>query len=233
MHPLNVKKHFGSSLFIVSLWLCVPQETFQGWCFSAEARAQIKRSSRQRPELCAHSAVPHHQVNSVYATSSKKEKLCLTAEWHCVFVTGVNERKELYSAYGYSVISFTNFLGCVVTELLMLVFISCSFLIAHSFGRRMLYPGSVGLLQKAMRPMLQQGQARLIEEVKNKHIHTQMSKLTAMNRKHHNQPLSLYCVAVRRPKEQAGGLWWKWDRHNVCGSEGRWGTEWPDSGELL
>uniref|UniRef100_A0A668A215 Abhydrolase domain containing 16A, phospholipase n=1 Tax=Myripristis murdjan TaxID=586833 RepID=A0A668A215_9TELE len=39
-----------------------------------------------------------------------------------------------------------------------------SFLIAHSFGRRMLYPGSVGLLQKAMKPMLQQGQARLIEE---------------------------------------------------------------------
>ncbi|XP_068998516.1 phosphatidylserine lipase ABHD16A-like [Embiotoca jacksoni] len=39
-----------------------------------------------------------------------------------------------------------------------------SFLISHSFGRRMLYPGSVGLLQKAMRPMLQQGQARLIEE---------------------------------------------------------------------
>lgn len=29
----------------------------------------------------------------------------------------------------------------------------------------MLYPGSVGLLQKAMRPMLQQGQAKLIEEV--------------------------------------------------------------------
>lgn len=40
-----------------------------------------------------------------------------------------------------------------------------SFLIAHSFGRRMLYPGSVGLLQKAMRATLQQGQARLIEEV--------------------------------------------------------------------
>uniref|UniRef100_A0A8C5BWM4 Abhydrolase domain containing 16A, phospholipase n=1 Tax=Gadus morhua TaxID=8049 RepID=A0A8C5BWM4_GADMO len=39
-----------------------------------------------------------------------------------------------------------------------------SFLIAHSFGRRMLYPGSVGLLQKFMRPMLQQGQAKLIEE---------------------------------------------------------------------
>uniref|UniRef100_A0A4W4E4C1 Phosphatidylserine Lipase ABHD16 N-terminal domain-containing protein n=1 Tax=Electrophorus electricus TaxID=8005 RepID=A0A4W4E4C1_ELEEL len=39
-----------------------------------------------------------------------------------------------------------------------------SYLIAHSFGRRMLYPGSVGLLQKAMRPMLLQGQARLIEE---------------------------------------------------------------------
>lgn len=43
---------------------------------------------------------------------------------------------------------------------------SFSFLIAHSFGRRMLYPGSVGLLQKAMRPMLQGGQAKLIEEVK-------------------------------------------------------------------
>ncbi|CAJ1062575.1 phosphatidylserine lipase ABHD16A isoform X2 [Xyrichtys novacula] len=42
--------------------------------------------------------------------------------------------------------------------------VSNPFLIAHSFGRRMLYPGSVGLLQKAMRPMLQQGQARLIEE---------------------------------------------------------------------
>lgn len=41
-----------------------------------------------------------------------------------------------------------------------------SFLIAHSFGRRMLYPGSVGLLQKAMRATLQQGQARLIEEVR-------------------------------------------------------------------
>ncbi|XP_020783015.2 phosphatidylserine lipase ABHD16A [Boleophthalmus pectinirostris] len=39
-----------------------------------------------------------------------------------------------------------------------------SYLIAHSFGRRMLYPGSVGLLQKAVRPMLQQGQAKLIEE---------------------------------------------------------------------
>lgn len=30
----------------------------------------------------------------------------------------------------------------------------------------MLYPGSVGLLQKAMRAALQQGQARLIEEVR-------------------------------------------------------------------
>ncbi|KAF4088461.1 hypothetical protein AMELA_G00082650 [Ameiurus melas] len=39
-----------------------------------------------------------------------------------------------------------------------------SYLVAHSFGRRMLYPGSVGLLQKAMRSMLQQGQAKLIEE---------------------------------------------------------------------
>nr|XP_061789842.1 phosphatidylserine lipase ABHD16A-like [Nerophis lumbriciformis] len=39
-----------------------------------------------------------------------------------------------------------------------------SFLIVHTFGRRMLYPGSVGLLQKAMRPMLQQGMAKLIEQ---------------------------------------------------------------------
>uniref|UniRef100_A0A8C1RUR1 Protein ABHD16A-like n=1 Tax=Cyprinus carpio TaxID=7962 RepID=A0A8C1RUR1_CYPCA len=44
------------------------------------------------------------------------------------------------------------------------VCVLCSYLIVHSFGRRMLYPGSVGLLQKAMRPMLQQGQARLVEE---------------------------------------------------------------------
>uniref|UniRef100_A0A673YFI9 Abhydrolase domain containing 16A, phospholipase n=1 Tax=Salmo trutta TaxID=8032 RepID=A0A673YFI9_SALTR len=42
--------------------------------------------------------------------------------------------------------------------------VSNPFLIAHSFGRRILYPGSVYLLQRAMRPMLQQGQARLIEE---------------------------------------------------------------------
>ncbi|XP_041081660.1 phosphatidylserine lipase ABHD16A, partial [Polyodon spathula] len=39
-----------------------------------------------------------------------------------------------------------------------------SYLIANSFGRRMLYPGSVSLLQKAMMPMLNQGQARLVEE---------------------------------------------------------------------
>ncbi|XP_058866811.1 phosphatidylserine lipase ABHD16A-like [Acipenser ruthenus] len=39
-----------------------------------------------------------------------------------------------------------------------------SYLIANSFGRRMLYPGSVCLLQKAMMPMLNQGQARLVEE---------------------------------------------------------------------
>ncbi|XP_078271926.1 phosphatidylserine lipase ABHD16A isoform X2 [Rhinoraja longicauda] len=39
-----------------------------------------------------------------------------------------------------------------------------SYLIAKSFGRRMLYPGSVCLLQKAIMPMLIQGQARLMEE---------------------------------------------------------------------
>ncbi|XP_018416136.1 PREDICTED: protein ABHD16A isoform X2 [Nanorana parkeri] len=39
-----------------------------------------------------------------------------------------------------------------------------SYIVAHSFGRRMLYPGSVYLLQKALMPMLLQGQARLVEE---------------------------------------------------------------------
>ncbi|XP_062904134.1 phosphatidylserine lipase ABHD16A [Mobula hypostoma] len=43
-----------------------------------------------------------------------------------------------------------------------------SYLIAKSFGRRMLYPGSVSLLQKAIMPMLLQGQARLIEEHQGK-----------------------------------------------------------------
>ncbi|XP_025049849.1 protein ABHD16A isoform X2 [Alligator sinensis] len=39
-----------------------------------------------------------------------------------------------------------------------------SYIVAHTFGRRMLYPGSVYLLQKALMPMLLQGQARLVEE---------------------------------------------------------------------
>uniref|UniRef100_A0A673T2M1 Phosphatidylserine lipase ABHD16A n=1 Tax=Suricata suricatta TaxID=37032 RepID=A0A673T2M1_SURSU len=39
-----------------------------------------------------------------------------------------------------------------------------SYLVAHTLGRRMLYPGSVYLLQKALMPMLLQGQARLVEE---------------------------------------------------------------------
>ncbi|XP_043542000.1 phosphatidylserine lipase ABHD16A-like, partial [Chiloscyllium plagiosum] len=42
------------------------------------------------------------------------------------------------------------------------------YLMAHSFGRRMLYPGSVSLLQKAIMPMLLQGQARLMEEYRGK-----------------------------------------------------------------
>lgn len=37
---------------------------------------------------------------------------------------------------------------------------------AHTLGRRMLYPGSVYLLQKALMPVLLQGQARLVEEVR-------------------------------------------------------------------
>ncbi|XP_067830044.1 phosphatidylserine lipase ABHD16A isoform X2 [Heptranchias perlo] len=43
-----------------------------------------------------------------------------------------------------------------------------SYFIANSFGRRMLYPGSVSLLQKAIMPMLLQGQARLMEEHQGK-----------------------------------------------------------------
>ncbi|KAM4642778.1 phosphatidylserine lipase ABHD16A isoform 2-T2 [Discoglossus pictus] len=43
-----------------------------------------------------------------------------------------------------------------------------SYIVAHSFGRRMLYPGSVYLLQKALMPMLLQGQARLVEEYNGK-----------------------------------------------------------------
>ncbi|GCB82154.1 hypothetical protein scyTo_0021948, partial [Scyliorhinus torazame] len=43
-----------------------------------------------------------------------------------------------------------------------------SYLMANSFGRRMLYPGSVSLLQKAIMPMLLQGQARLMEEYQGK-----------------------------------------------------------------
>ncbi|XP_038624460.1 phosphatidylserine lipase ABHD16A [Tachyglossus aculeatus] len=39
-----------------------------------------------------------------------------------------------------------------------------SYLVAHSLGRRMLYPGSVYLLQKALMPALLQGQAHLVEE---------------------------------------------------------------------
>ncbi|XP_077688939.1 phosphatidylserine lipase ABHD16A [Eretmochelys imbricata] len=43
-----------------------------------------------------------------------------------------------------------------------------SYMVAHTFGRRMLYPGSVYLLQKAVMPMLLQGQARLVEEYNGK-----------------------------------------------------------------
>ncbi|XP_068106507.1 phosphatidylserine lipase ABHD16A isoform X2 [Hyperolius riggenbachi] len=43
-----------------------------------------------------------------------------------------------------------------------------SYVVANSFGRRMLYPGSVYLLQKALMPMLLQGQARLMEEYHGK-----------------------------------------------------------------
>ena len=38
-----------------------------------------------------------------------------------------------------------------------------SYVAVHTFGRRMMYPGSVALLQKAMDPMLMEGRTRLIE----------------------------------------------------------------------
>lgn len=41
-----------------------------------------------------------------------------------------------------------------------------SWLLAHSLGRRLLFPGSVRLLQKALLPALLQGQARLIGQVR-------------------------------------------------------------------
>ncbi|XP_067172980.1 phosphatidylserine lipase ABHD16A [Apteryx mantelli] len=49
-----------------------------------------------------------------------------------------------------------------------------SFVLAHTLGRRMLYPGSVYLLQKALMPVLLQGQARLVEE-----CHGERAKLLA------------------------------------------------------
>lgn len=99
-----------------------------------------------------------------------------------------------------------------------------SFLIAHSFGRRMLYPGSVGLLQKAMRAALQQGQARLIEEVR-KH---------ALFRRHDStgsKGTDFCWFTVWWPKEQVSGLWRQWDWHNVRWPEERWRTERPDPGK--
>ncbi|CAH1271079.1 ABHD16A [Branchiostoma lanceolatum] len=39
-----------------------------------------------------------------------------------------------------------------------------SYLMVHTFGRRMIYPGTVGLLQKAMAPMLQEGRKKLVEK---------------------------------------------------------------------
>ncbi|KAM8793844.1 phosphatidylserine lipase ABHD16A [Eudromia elegans] len=39
-----------------------------------------------------------------------------------------------------------------------------SWLLARTLGRRLLYPGSVGLLQRALLPLLLRGQARLVEE---------------------------------------------------------------------
>lgn len=75
---------------------------------------------------------------------------CAAAHWTLIF------KAELIFQVWRTVVQYLKYFLCTLL---------CSFLIAHSFGRRMLYPGSVGLLQKAMRPMLQQGQARLIEEV--------------------------------------------------------------------
>lgn len=54
---------------------------------------------------------------------------------------------------------------------------SHSYLVAHTLGRRMLYPGSVYLLQKALMPVLLQGQARLVEEVSPQPLPPQLSPL--------------------------------------------------------
>lgn len=90
--------------------------------------------------------MPHHKVNAGFCIILHQFSLNFPGK-HKVFVLQMLQRHH---------VSFILF--------------SC--LIAHSFGRRMLYPGSVGLLQKAMRPMLQQGQARLIEEVRNAATHS-------------------------------------------------------------
>lgn len=143
------------------------QETIQGWCFSAEARAQTKRNSWQRPPLCAHSAMPCRQVNAFYVSLQEDTThlfLSITiAVWYSI---------KLYRVCFISTLCRLLYSPKCTTWSTYLLFFLSSYLIAHSFGRRMLYPGSVGLLQKAMRPMLQQGQARLIEEVEETYDHS-------------------------------------------------------------
>ncbi|XP_059570316.1 phosphatidylserine lipase ABHD16A isoform X3 [Alligator mississippiensis] len=97
-----------------------------------------------------------------------------------------------------------------------------SYIVAHTFGRRMLYPGSVYLLQKALMPMLLQGQARLVEETWER---TQASGLTP--------PPPPPLPAVRREEGQAAGLRWQRDRHDVHGPA--WDLRAPgrQAGDLL
>lgn len=41
-----------------------------------------------------------------------------------------------------------------------------AYVAVHTFGRRMMYPGSVYLLQRALDPMLTEGRTRLLEKYK-------------------------------------------------------------------
>lgn len=112
---------------------------------------------------------------------------------------------------------------------ILYAFLCSSFLVTHSVGRRMVYPGSVMLLQKAMWPMLLQGQAKLVEEVET--THTFWVCLCGKNWR--CWPSSLYFLTVWRSEEQAVGLWWEWDRHHVCRPKESRGSERSDPGKGL
>lgn len=113
---------------------------------------------------------------------------------------------------------------------IMCLVLCSSFLVTHSFGRRMLYPGSVGLLQKAMRPMLQQGQAKLIEEVETTDA---QFEIVYMIKHIICWSFSVCFLTVRWSKEQAVGLRRERDWHYVCWPKESRGAEWSDPGKWL